>query len=276
MTNHAIEEKDGRVVKRFAARDLGQPLREWRGLSLLADHAPGLAPDPVEFWPDATPPAVVMSRVAGTPLRGGIVRPDQTAALAAAVSLLCGSVPAPLLEKLPLRCWHESEVVREIEGWCAEPLAPGTAPVVGRARAEGLRWLRQADFGRASPPAFGTGDGNLSNFLWDGLRVRVVDFEYSGRSDRAFELAEITEHFSAWVDTEFDAAQFLEHFDLQAVEARRVLQCRRLLALECLHVLSENAWARRINPPGTQERQAERFLALVGPRRSSRRRTLRP
>jgi len=46
---------------------------------------------------------------------------------------------------------------------------PGTAPVLGRA------------------------DGNLANFLWDGTRIRIADFEESGRSDTSFELAELAE-----------------------------------------------------------------------------------
>lgn len=264
MANHAIEERDGLVVKRFAHWDLGQPAREWRALTLLADHAPGIAPDPVAFWPDASPPAVAMSRVAGIPLRGGVVGPEQTAALAEAVTLIWGSVPAPVLAELPLRCWPQPAAVAEIEGWCAQPLAASTAPVVTRARAEGLRWLRQADIATASPLVLGSGDGNLSNFLWDGSRVRVVDFEYSGASDRAFELAEVTEHVSAWVDTEFDATRFLNHFDLPPAEAGRLLQCRRLMAFEWLHILSDQVDADlRINPPGSQERQAERLLALL-------------
>ncbi|SEG99641.1 Phosphotransferase enzyme family protein [Nonomuraea solani] len=39
-------------------------------------------------------------------------------------------------------------------------------------------------------PVFGAGDGNLANFLWDGTRVRIVDFEDSGHSDLAYEVAE--------------------------------------------------------------------------------------
>ena len=264
MGNHAIEQHDGRVVKRFSFCDLGQPAREWRALTLLAEHAPGLAPDPIEFRPEASPPAVVMSRVVGTPLRGGVVGPDQTEALAAAVAMLWESVPAPVLEELPPRSWPQPEAVGEAAGWCAQPLAPGTAKVVEEAQVEGLRWLRQANFAPTSPLALGTGDGNLSNFLWDGSRVRVVDFEYSGRSDRAYELAEVTEHLAAWVDTDFDAARFLGHFDLEPREAGRLLECRRLLALEWVHVLSmqvdADVW---INPPGSRERQAERFLALL-------------
>ena len=142
MTNHSIEHRDGQVLKRFAATDRDKPGREWRGLSLLSEYAPGLAPELVEFYPGANPPAVLMSHVPGTPLRGGRVGPDETSALAGAVSLLCESVPEHLLAELPLRAWHQSEVIDEIEGWCLQPLATGSAPVVAQARMEGLKWLR--------------------------------------------------------------------------------------------------------------------------------------
>lgn len=264
MTNHAIEERDGRVVKRFASCDLDQPAREWRALTLLAEHAPGLAPLPVAFHPQATPPEVVMSRVEGASLRGGRVGPEQTAALAAAVSRLWDAVPEEELASLPWRAWPQPQVLQELQEWCGGPLPPGTDPVVAQARDEGLRWLRRADLADASPPVLGTGDGNLTNFLWDGSRVRVVDFEYSGRSDRAYELAEVAEHVATWVDTEFDAARFLAHFDLPPAEAARLLQARRLMAFEWLHVLSLQVDAAHwINPPGTREHQAERLLALL-------------
>jgi thiamine kinase-like enzyme len=32
------------------------------------------------------------------------------------------------------------------------------------------------------------GDPNLANYLWDGTRVRIVDFEDAGRGDRTVEL----------------------------------------------------------------------------------------
>jgi thiamine kinase-like enzyme len=43
-------------------------------------------------------------------------------------------------------------------------------------------------FAAELPPVFGSGDGNLANFLWDGSRVRVVDFEFSGRSEHLLAL----------------------------------------------------------------------------------------
>jgi Phosphotransferase enzyme family len=59
-----------------------------------------------------------------------------------------------------------------------------------------LPWLPGTQLGTVSPlsdrktDALVLGRGlHLANFLRDGTRVRIVDFEDSGSSDRAFELA---------------------------------------------------------------------------------------
>ncbi|MGW4383062.1 phosphotransferase, partial [Kitasatospora sp. NPDC004531] len=131
-----------------------------------------------------------------------------------------------------------------------------------------LRWLAGAEAGllaggAAAVPVLGQADGNLANFLWDGAEVRVVDFEDSGRSDRPYELAEVVEHLSAWVDTELDAAAFLARFDLSAAERGRLLECRRLFALLWLVFLTGDPATAARNPPGTADRQADRLLALL-------------
>ncbi|MEU8247005.1 phosphotransferase [Nonomuraea sp. NPDC048916] len=94
----------------------------------------------------------------------------------------------------------------------------------------------------------------MANFLWDGTRVRIVDFEDSGRSDRVFELAEMAEHVSMWVDGEVDVPAWAE---LSPAEERRLLGCRRLQALTWLFLLSEEGPR---NPPGTFGRQVDRVL----------------
>lgn len=42
-STHAVELLPDRVIKRFRGRDRAGAEREWRALSLLAVHAPGLA-----------------------------------------------------------------------------------------------------------------------------------------------------------------------------------------------------------------------------------------
>jgi Ser/Thr protein kinase RdoA (MazF antagonist) len=132
----------------------------------------------------------------------------------------------------------------------------------------GLGWLARSRLGDRSaqevPAVFGPGDGNLANYLWDGSRVRIVDFEDSGRSDRAFELAEITEHVGSWVEHPLDVPAFLGQFDLSPAETARLRECRRLLALVWLFLLARDDSGHPRNPPGTAERQAARLLDLLG------------
>ncbi|WP_371949630.1 phosphotransferase family protein [Actinomadura monticuli] len=128
-------------------------------------------------------------------------------------------------------------------------------------------WLRQpaleAVLEHPTRPVFGTGDGNLANLLWDGSEVRLVDFEYSGRSDRPYELAELAEHISVRTADGPGMERVLERFDLDAAEADKLKSCRRLLAA---------FWMLRImggdrGDPQTRAKaltsQASRLLALL-------------
>ena len=153
----------------------------------------------------------------------------------------------------------------------------GQDPVVRRAAAAAAAWLEGGAIGAQTLPGrdavFGHGDANLANFLWDGRRVRLVDFEDSGPSDPAFELAILVEHLSAWPDARLDGGAFVSSFGLTAAERARLLQFRRLAALFWLLHLRPGGQASRRNPPGTLRRQAERLLA---PARLNRALTLRP
>jgi hypothetical protein len=64
--------------------------------------------------------------------------------------------------------------------------------------------------------------------LLDGRRVRLVDFEDSGPSDRAFELAVLVEHLSAWPDGRLDADTFAALFDLSPRPASALAPPRAL------------------------------------------------
>ncbi|WP_406295175.1 aminoglycoside phosphotransferase family protein [Embleya sp. NBC_00888] len=269
-STHEIEWGTDTVTKRFPAGDRPRQAREWRALTLLARHAPGLAPTPLRGDAEAVRPTVVMSRLAGAPLRGATICPDRTTALAEAVARLHGCVPASEVAALAVRPGQRAEIVAQVRSWreAGTPAHP-TADVAAAVR-DGLDWLDSwsaadpDDGGNPVPAVFGPGDGNLANYLWDGVRVRVVDFEDSGRSDRAFELAEITEHVSGWVTGNLDVPLFLSHFDLTPAEAARLPECRRLLALVWLFLLSMDDPDNPRNPPGTAARQARRLRGLLG------------
>ncbi|MFF1714990.1 phosphotransferase family protein [Streptomyces sp. NPDC058268] len=262
---HVVEVTADQVVKRFPRGDEERAAREWRALTLLAEHAPGLAPDPRSLDLAAGAPTVVMSRLAGAPLRGCSLDDEQVKALAAAVNELHAAVPADALRHLPVRPGQQGDLVAQLEKW-AVAVHPRVGGPVGRAMGRGLQWLAKAGLGTEGAsqvgPVFGPGDGNLANYLWDGSRVRVVDFEESGRSDRAFELAEITEHVGSWVEHPLDVPAFLGHFEFTAAEEARLWECRRLLALVWLFLLAFDHEHVR-NPPGTVERQADRLMALL-------------
>lgn len=263
---HAVEFRSDVVVKRFPAESRGQCEREWRALTLLADHAPGLAPAPMRSDLAAEEPLVVMERLPGEPLRRAALDERQLAAFAAAVSELHAAVPSDVLAGIPLRPARQQWLVEQIHEWTPEA-RPRVSRQVGEAMDLGLAWLADSGMEGAVPPdvprVFGAGDGNLANYLWDGTRVRIVDFEDSGSSDRPFELAEITEHVGSWVGTPLDAEALLDLFDLTHTERARLPDCRRLLALVWLFLLSFDD-PRGRNPSGTAERQATRLVRLLG------------
>ncbi|KOG85647.1 hypothetical protein ADK38_35550, partial [Streptomyces varsoviensis] len=190
-------------------------------------------------------------------------------ALAAALNELYAAVPADVLAEVPARPGRERHLIDRVRAW-APRLRPRVGGAVGEAMDRGLDWLSRSglELGGAPevPAVFGPGDGNLANYLWDGTRVRIVDFEDSGRSDRPFELAEITEHVAAWSGAPLDADAFLKLFALNAAERARLADCRGLLALVWLFLLafdSLEGLERRRNPPGTAERQATRLSRLL-------------
>lgn len=258
---HLIDIRGDVVTKRYIDGKEGGAEREWRALTLLAEHAPGLAPAPIAF--DG---GVVMSRIDGVPLRGMAAAAVHAGALVEAVSTMHAAVPRAVLDQVPVRPWQVGMLGPQVRQWCESWLATRTDRVGGaaasaqedRAVGEGLRWLDSWRPGEVGvTPAFGAGDGNLANFLWDGTRVRILDFEDSGRSDRVFELAELAEHVSMWVDGEVDV---LRHAELSSAEAARLRECRRLQALTWLFLLSGEGPR---NPPGTFARQVERVLARL-------------
>ncbi|MGA5756675.1 phosphotransferase family protein [Nonomuraea bangladeshensis] len=237
---------DGDVVtKRYRAGRPGSAEREWRALTLLAEHAPGLAPEPIAFEAGV----VRMSRLDGEPLRGLPVTDEHLTALAGALAMLHAAVPLPVLLDVPVRPWQREAVRDWLRGQGARWRARD--PLADQAVREGLRWLDGWRPDRSGVrPVFGGGDGNLANFLWDGGRVRVVDFEDSGRSDLAYELAELAEHVSMWVDGPTDVGvDLVARFGLSAEEERRLRECRRAQALVWLFLLAQDDRTTRATRP---------------------------
>jgi Ser/Thr protein kinase RdoA (MazF antagonist) len=260
-----IDAGRGVVIKRFRSWDRREPAREWTALMLLAEYAPGLAATPVRGDLTADPPVVEMSRLPGVPLGGTTPSAAQVDALALALDRLWNAVPRARLTDLDAPGLNASQLARRVDGMLAAHQTMEDHALVRRAWLAGADWFFGAtlDTLNSGDVVLGQGDANLANFLWDGTQIRIVDFEDSGPSDRAFELAVLVEHISAWSDAGLPAEVFLALFDLTAAEQAKMREYRRLSALFWLMMLLPGSPAHRRNPPGTLERQAARLLLLL-------------
>jgi hypothetical protein len=261
FTTHVIEVGDDQVIKRFRSWDRGEHVREWMALTLLASYAPDLAPTPLGADLTSNPPYIRMSRVPGRPLDGQKVTPGLSDAIAAAIGRLHSAVPRDVVARQPPQPWLAVGVASQMRSIVAASSAKDGDVLAYSAFDAAMRWL-----GRATDPepeehsvVFGQGDGNLANYLWDGERVRLVDFEDSGRSDRAFELAAFAEHVSVWHDAGVETGGLLGRFELTRPERARVLFFRRAFALYWLLKLLD----RGEDCQDTLHRQASRLLAVL-------------
>ncbi len=258
-STHDVELADGLVVKRFRSWSRDEHRREWQALNLLAEFAPGLAPLPVSADLEADPPVITMTRLPGMSLAGLAVTAQHLDALVTTVNSLHTCVPPGPLARVRPQPWLAEGAVRRMRARAAAvPRQPDRGPVVRAACTAAARWLdRAAEPAGPRTEVFGQGDGHLGNFLWDGSRLRVVDFEDAGRSDRAFELASLTEHISSWHEAGIGADDLLGRFDLTAAESARVLFFRRGFAIFWLQLVCER-------PGRIAALQAERVLTLLG------------
>jgi hypothetical protein len=265
-STHEVSLRADVVIKGFRSWSRGEHRHEWAGLTLLARHAPGLAPRPISADLTSDPPRIEMSRLAAAPLGTSVLTTAQIHALASAVGRLHRAAPAYDLASLPPRIGSPAALVGQVARWCASRPQVGSDPLVRQAYDLGSAWLHQLPVAvvEAEPaPVFGHADGNLANYLWDGTQVMLVDFENSGRSDRTFEVAEIVEHLSAWIGGAVDIPALLAAFDLSPVEHARLVELRRLCAFQWLVMLLPGGSAHGRNPTDTARRQVERLLTLL-------------
>ncbi|WP_075899014.1 aminoglycoside phosphotransferase family protein [Actinomadura sp. CNU-125] len=262
---HDVTLKANVVVKTYQVRAQDASIREWRTLNLLERYAPDLAPRPLEADLAADPPYVVMSRLPGVPLQALATR-EQAEAMAGALRRMQDSVPQNVLASVPARAGTAPEFIAGLRNAYGQEPRLGSDALVVDALRVGSHWLAQPQLDRLAvevEPVLGSGDGNAANYLWDGEKVRAIDFEYAGRSDRWFELAEVVEHVSVWVGAGIDAEWVMSCFEPSPAQARRLHDCRRLLALYWLLALLPDSPGHNRNPPGTVQRQARRALDLL-------------
>jgi Ser/Thr protein kinase RdoA (MazF antagonist) len=195
-----------------------------------------------------------MTVVGGSPLEGNLSS-EQMNALAAALQTLWAT---PQDGSPPLDDWEDD--LGFAQKLTTSPW-PGADGDVAAARAAALDWWRGPDPALLRQPptvtVLGHGDPNLANYLWDGRRVRIVDFEDARISDPAAELARLAEHLSA---RQMDVDSFCARFDVDRIRLRAA---RRVWTMFWLWLLRPGGPAESRNPPGTVDSQARRLLDLL-------------
>jgi Ser/Thr protein kinase RdoA (MazF antagonist) len=168
----------------------------------MIKHADILARMPAEIGP-SSPLGFVTH---GVVLEEGVAQVD---AMAAALGRLHHAIPSAVLDAVAQAPGNPQFAISRARDMAAACTADSLDPQPRQAYRSALAWL---DGGWAEKsalanlhPVLAQRDPNLANHLWDGREVRLVDFEKSGRGDRAGELADFVEHISVWTHAGIDA-----------------------------------------------------------------------
>jgi Ser/Thr protein kinase RdoA (MazF antagonist) len=208
-----------------------------------------------------------MSRLPGTPLGGAPLSALQVAAAGEALARL-HAVPVRYAAHLGERVSGPSTQVDSVAGWLAGDgdLGPcRDAGLVAEAVAAARAWLAAPDDALAAEgdPVIALADGNPANLVWDGERVRLLDFEDAGLSDRAYEVADLVEHAGTRLPRLAPPEALAAATGLPDEARPRFLGCRRLFACFWLAMLLPGGRGFHRNPPGSTEDQARHLLRLL-------------
>lgn len=252
-------------VKLYKADGRNRADREWEALQILSRNCPGLAPEPL--WYDAHPefPVVGMTYIRGKQLNQLHVNDIMLCELANALERIF-SIASDHSSYLEARISAVPQCIQRIEQWGENLSAQNHPSWDGHYLDEALRlfrvWRNSGDKQTLSEPVapvFARGDPNLANCLWHRRKLYLVDFEYAGLSDLAFELADAVEHLNARAVDDKAWAKFVERFIPLGDELyHRFDAARRTLSLLWVMLL----WPKRDTMAGTLDKQFERVRFL--------------
>jgi Ser/Thr protein kinase RdoA (MazF antagonist) len=256
------------VRKRFSIGADDEARREWACLTLLAEHAPGLAPRPIERFCEEETPVIVMEKLPGEPLGGRSLTSAQHEALGHALRRLFGvPVDAALEAGVPERRFGPRELLVHLRSAVRDPIDVDACidPDLVRRALEAARDLLSSvqDTPGLRFSAVGIADLNPANVLWDGRRCRLVDFEDGGLTTPAFDLADHLEHIAVRPRKLYDAAQLSRAVGLTRDERSDLGEHRVMWAVFWLLALLPGSRAYVRNPEGTLEAQAGHVLDLI-------------
>lgn len=248
---HELRREGDLITKVYRSWGRREPHREWAALRCLAVHQPGLGPDPITADLDGQPPSITMTVVPGHTIDGRWTE-HQLGLLADAMRRLW-SAPSDGLPAIDL---HEPQYWRGLVAGSVRPQPGAEQDAYDLAG----KWINSPELeslldGR-QPQVLGQGDPQPGNMLYDGVAIRLVDFEDSGASDVCFELANFAEHLGTRDTGLHRLADFIDH------DSERYRLCRRLIAAWWLFRLLPDPTGRRPARPVDLHNQATRLVGL--------------
>jgi Ser/Thr protein kinase RdoA (MazF antagonist) len=235
---------------------------EYQALTHVAACGITAAPKPLWHDPDPELPAVAMTMVAGQPV-SDLAEP--ATALRAAITVIgqLREIPLGPFVDMPRVDSATHYMERIIEVWPAqledcnrEPLTVDMWSLLGA-------WEQRGDAAVLAEPAprvFSRGDSNLLNWLWDEPNIHLVDWEFVGYSDTAYDAAELVEHLSAHaIDDEWWISLLPDLGIVDDATRHRFRAARRTVALRWLSVL----WKQRNQRVDEFEFQFKRVRELM-------------
>ncbi len=234
---------DGRVLclKLPLVDERRRGYREWQTLTLLYRRGRPIVPEPVWHGEHPDRPAIVMAFARGIGLGAHPLEPPQLDALTDGLTALYAITPDDVDELLPdVVTPAPAMVTRMRRTWTALNATADSAGITDAGMAAERRnlleaWKRWSSgpepqrLAAPAPRALGRGDPSLANFLWDGDRLTLLDFEYSGWTDPAFELADLVEHTQSRETPDDVWEEFIHRFDLDQPALERHHAARRLM-----------------------------------------------
>ncbi|MGH2367973.1 MAG: phosphotransferase family protein, partial [Chloroflexota bacterium] len=203
---------------------------------------------------------VIMELVGGAGLGEQRLDGAQVRALLAAIQEVYAITPDGVGQHVWPAVGTAAEMLARVQERAQRIQAAGLNGLHGEAHRIWMAWLSGPDPAillEPAAPVFSRGDANLANCLWDGQRLRLVDFEYSGWSDRAFDLADLVEHVQSRGTTDDTLAWLVEQFGLSGRERARFNAARRFMALFWVMTW----WERGQSAPGSPTH--DRFAAQL-------------
>ena len=228
--NYLVQDVGARYVVRLGEDLPAHGIVRWHELAVArAAFAAGLSPEVIHAQP-----GVLVSRfVDGVTLSPQDVRdPVRLAPLVALIKQCHQGMPRHLTG--PALMFWVFQVIRNYL-----VLLEGKAPSLLHAQLPRCGSM-VADLERAVGPVdivFGHNDLLAGNFIDDGARLWLIDWEYAGFNSPLFDLANVS------VNNGFDPAQdaeLLHRYFGQVADARR---WRAFVAMRCASVLRETLWA---------------------------------